>query len=71
MQDFFAKENIFLQKNKFFIECMTTIYFNCIHVSYKKAAFIPDASIGVLRRNSITNTIAKISKKIRINSQKF
>ena len=33
---------------------MTTICFNYIHVLNKKAAFIPDASIGVLRRNSIT-----------------
>ena len=33
---------------------MTTICFNYIHVLHKKAAFIPDASIGVLRRNSIT-----------------
>lgn len=67
MQDFFAKENIFLQKNKFFIECMTTIYFNCIHVSYKKAAFIPDASIGVLRRNSITikkSSVVTLLKKL-------
>ena len=34
---------------------MTTICFNYIHVLNKKAAFIPDASIGVLRRNSITS----------------
>lgn len=33
---------------------MTTICFNYIHVLHKKAAFIPDASIGVLSRNSIT-----------------
>ena len=33
---------------------MTTICFNYIHVLHKKAAFIPDASIGVLRHNSIT-----------------
>lgn len=52
MQDFFAKENIFFyKKNKFFIEYMTTIYFNCIHVSYKKAAFIPDTSIGAFAAN--------------------
>lgn len=33
---------------------MTAICFSYIHVLYKKAAFIPDASIGVLRHNSIT-----------------
>lgn len=33
---------------------MTAICFSYIHVSYKKAAFIPDASIGVFRRNFIT-----------------
>ncbi len=46
---------------------MTTIYFNCIHVSYKKAAFIPDASIGVLRRNSITikkSSVVTLLKKL-------
>lgn len=38
---------------------MTTICFNYIHVLHKKAAFIPDASIGVLRHNSITKTKKK------------
>ena len=30
---------------------MDAIDFNCIYISYKKAAFIPDASIGAFAAN--------------------
>lgn len=33
---------------------MTATCFSYVHVLHKKAAFIPDASIGVFRRNFIT-----------------
>ena len=51
MQDFLQKKTFFYKKNKFFIEYMTTICFNYIHVLHKKAAFIPDASIGAFAAN--------------------
>lgn len=35
---------------------MTAICSSYVHVSYKKAAFIPDASIGDESRNFITGT---------------
>lgn len=54
MQDFLQKKTFFYKKNKFFIVYMTTIYFNCIHVSYKKSAFIPDACIGDESRKYVT-----------------
>lgn len=43
---------------------MTAICFSYVHVSYKKAAFIPDASIGAFRRNFITVFLSFCNKKI-------
>ena len=57
MQDFLQKKTFFYKNNKFFIEYMTTIYFNCIHLSYKKAAFIPDASIGGSEDNILSTSV--------------
>lgn len=42
---------------------MTAICFSYVHVSYKKAAFIPDASIGAFRRNFITVFLSFCNKE--------